>query len=239
MSSHARRFEVVQNVPGKKREDKRASFRNAPPDPKTVSTGEAAAEAAGKEVPGCSESFENQSNRQQQNDRPRRKFIRMLRCTIIIIVVAAACEIFLATQLMPVFRIYGDSMAPTLYYGDIAVSVKPHSIDTGDVVAYSYQNQVLVARVIAGPGQVIDIDRDGVVSVDGKEVEEPYVTTLSRGECSIELPYQVPESEYFVMGDQRARALDSRTEEIGSIKKDAMIGRLILCIWPLNHFGGL
>ncbi len=172
-------------------------------------------------------------------EKQRRRFIRTLRCTIAVFVIASACAILVATQLMPVFRIYSDSMTPTLYFGDIAVSVKPNSIENGDLIAYSLQNQVLVARVIAGPGQVVDIDQAGVVSVDGKEVEEPYVTAMSRGECSIDLPYQVPESEYFVMGAQRDKALDSRIKDIGSIEKDAMVGRLIFCIWPLNRFGGL
>ena len=153
------------------------------------------------------------------------------------IVVGAAAAVLIATLLVPVFRIYGTSMSPTLEEGEIVVALKTSSYKPGDLIAFYYNNKLLVKRVIATEGQWVDIDNDGNVFVNEVQLEEPYLMDKSLESCDIELPYQVPEGRVFVMGDHRSVSLDSRMEEIGCISDDRVAGKLKFIIWPLNKFG--
>ena len=138
---------------------------------------------------------------------------------------------------MPVLQIYGTSMSPTLTEGNIVLSVKGSGFETGDVVAFYYNNKILVKRVIAQPGQWVDISKDGTVYVNDMPIEEPYLTDKAFGECDIELPYQVPESRIFVMGDHRSVSIDSRSSTIGCIAEEQIVGKIEFQIWPLSGFG--
>ena len=142
-----------------------------------------------------------------------------------------------ATLWLPVLQIYGSSMVPTLYDGDIVVSWKSSNFSTGDVVAFYYNNRILVKRFIAGPGDWVDIDRDGTVYVNEQEIDEPYVAEKALGECDIDLPYQVPETKIFVMGDNRGVSVDSRSRSIGCVAYEDIVGRLVFRVWPLQAFG--
>lgn len=115
--------------------------------------------------------------------------------------------------------------------------MKGSDFKTGDVVAFYYNNKILVKRVIAGPGDWVYIDDDGNVFVNGEELDEPYVQEKALGETDIEYPYQVPEKRWFVMGDHRSVSLDSRTRAIGCIAEEMIVGRLEGRIWPLNKIG--
>lgn len=88
-------------------------------------------------------------------------------------------------------------------------------------------------------GQWVDIDPDGTVYVDGKQLDEPYVTEKSFGDCNIELPYQVPESRYFCMGDHRSTSADSRHSEVGCVAEEQVVGKIVWRVWPLAGFGRL
>lgn len=169
----------------------------------------------------------------------KRRYGRTLRSTVYILIVVAAVAVLLATLFFPVFRIYGSSMSPTVNEGEIVVSLKGSSFSCGDVVVLSYNNKLLVKRVIAGPGQWVDIDPDGNVYVDGKPLEEPYLQEKAYGECTLKLPYQVPDERYFVMGDNRATSQDSRNTIVGCIAKEQIIGRAIFRIWPLSELARL
>lgn len=127
-------------------------------------------------------------------------------------------------------------MEPTLNNGDYVFVVKNADFKTGDLCAFYFQNKLLLKRVIAGPGDWVDIDENGVVSVNGEKIDEPYVKKLSKGECDIALPYQVPENRYFLMGDSREVSIDSRSSRIGSIEKDQILGKVVVRIWPLKEF---
>ena len=144
-----------------------------------------------------------------------------------------------AVLLLPVLQIYGTSMNPTLDEGNIVVSVKGTQFETGDVVAFYYNNNVLVKRVIAQAGQWVDIDQDGNVYVDGVQIDEPYVTEKSLGECNIDLPYQVPESRIFVMGDNRDVSIDSRNTSVGCIAEEQLVGKIVFRVWPLMEIGAV
>lgn len=159
--------------------------------------------------------------------------------TIAVLLVVAAISVLVATLWMPVLQIYGSSMSPTLEAGQIVVSVKTNQLKTGEVVAFWQGNKLLVKRVIAGPGQWVDIDMDGNVTVDGKELTEDYLDVKALGNCDVDLPHQVEESRWFLMGDNRDVSVDSRSAAIGDVSKDQIEGKIVFRIWPLNKTGSI
>lgn len=161
----------------------------------------------------------------------------MLRSTIYTLVVVAAFAVLVATLWMPVLQIYGASMTPTLDEGQIVVSLKSKNFEPGDLVAFYIGNKVLVKRVIASAADVVNITEDGTVFVNGVELDEPYVSEKALGECDLELPYQVPEARYFVMGDHRETSIDSRNSNVGCVSEEQIVGKLVFRVWPLSEFG--
>ena len=169
----------------------------------------------------------------------KRRFGRVLRSTLFTLVVVAAAAVLVATIWMPVLQIYGSSMTPTLNEGEIVVSVKGSDFEPGDLVAFYLGNKILVKRCIAGPGQWVDINENGDVFVDGKLLDEPYLTEKALGECDQSFPYQVPESRFFCMGDHRATSVDSRHSAVGCVAEEQIVGKIVFRVWPLSGFGAL
>lgn len=180
---------------------------------------------------------------QLQNELKHEKYktgyIQKLRSTVYALITVAAAAVLVAVLLLPVLQIYGNSMSDTLHNGDIVVSLKNSRFDTGDIVAFYYNNKILVKRVIAGAGDWVDIDKKGNVYINGEAVSEPYISEKSLGECNIELPYQVPDDRYFVMGDHRSTSVDSRSSAIGCVSSEQIVGKIMFRVWPLNAFGGI
>lgn len=167
----------------------------------------------------------------------RRRFRRVLKSTIFALITVAAAAVLVATLWMPVLQISGNSMTPTLTSGEVVVSLKGSGFSTGDIVAFYYDNKILVKRVIAGPGDWVDIAEDGTVYVNEQEIYEPYLVEKALGDCNITLPYQVPESRVFVMGDHRSVSIDSRNTALGCVSDEQIVGKLMLRIWPFESFG--
>lgn len=137
---------------------------------------------------------------------------------------------------IPVIRIYGTSMSPTLADGELCIALRENEYLPGDMIAFSRDGKVLTRRVIAGPGNSVSMDESGAVSVDGILLEETYLTGTALGQCNIRFPYLVPEGQYFVLGDNREQAVDSRSTVFGCVCSDEIIGKLYLRFWPFSSF---
>ena len=172
-----------------------------------------------------------------KRERYLHRFRMTVRSTFLSLVVVAAVAVLVAVLLLPILRIYGKSMNGTLDSGDIVVSVKSSKMETGDVIAFYYNNNVLVKRVIANPGDWVDIDKEGNVYVNKVLIDEPYLDDKAYGETNIELPYQVPEGKIFVMGDNRSVSIDSRNTSIGCVAEEQIVGKIVLRVWPFTQFG--
>jgi len=184
------------------------------------------------EVPELSQ-LEEELNRVKYNKR----YKKVLTSTVSTLIVVAAVAVLIATLLMPVLQIYGTSMSPTLYDGDIIATIKTTEFKAGDVVAFYYNNKILVKRVIAMSGQWVDMDEDGNVYVNDVLLDEPYLVERAVGECDIKLPYQVPENRIFVMGDHRSVSVDSRSTTVGCVAEEQLVGKLVFRVWPLKDMG--
>ena len=167
----------------------------------------------------------------------KRSYRRVLKSTAFSLMVVAAVAVLIAVLLLPVLQISGTSMTDTLQNEDIVVAVNSSKFKTGDVVAFYYNNNILIKRVIASSGDWVDIDEDGNVYVNEVKLDEPYVKELALGECDIDLPYQVPDKKCFVMGDHRATSIDSRSTAVGCVSDDAVVGKILFRVWPLSEIG--
>lgn len=175
----------------------------------------------------------------------RRAFLKILYSTLASLIVVAAAAVLISMLFLPVLRVTGTSMMPTLQNNDLVVCRKRGDFRQGDVIAFYYNNKILLKRVIAVSGDYVDIDADGTVLVkkqgedDYHKLDEPYVSEKAFGECDIELPYQVPDQRVFVMGDNRETSIDSRSTTVGCVSEESVVGKVSMRIWPIKNFSFL
>lgn len=169
--------------------------------------------------------------------RYRTRYRTVLKSTVYTLITVAAIAVLVATLWLPVLQIYGSSMTPTLQNGEIIFSMKSAEMDPGEIIAFYYNNKILVKRVIAGPGDWVDLKQDGTVYVNEELLVEPYIAEKSFGEADIDFPYQVPDGKIFVMGDHRATSVDSRHAAVGCVAEEQIVGKILFRIWPLKDFG--
>lgn len=178
------------------------------------------------------------TKRQVETERKRyrrqKAYRKALRGTVYVLTIVAAVAVLIATLVLPVLQIEGKSMEPTLQNGDIVLLTKSTDFDRGELCGFTWNNKLLIKRVIGLPGDWIEIETDGTVCVNGEAIDEPYVMDKTMGECDLEFPYQVPQEQYFVMGDLRETSIDSRSTLIGCIEKDQIVGKVVIRVWPLN-----
>lgn len=167
----------------------------------------------------------------------RSKYFKILTSTIYALIIVAAVAAIVATLIMPVLQISGSSMTPTFQEGEIVFSIKTKNLKPGDIIAFYHGNKILVKRVIAGAGSWVNITIDGDVYVNGELLEENYIQEKMLGETNITYPYQVPDGSWFVLGDHREVSIDSRNSEIGCIKQEDIVGKIIFRVWPLKRIG--
>lgn len=168
----------------------------------------------------------------------KKEYNRVLRTTIFVLLVVTAAAVIVAVLMFPVLEIKGDAMGATLHDGDFVVTGKAAQYGRGDVIAFYYNNTLLVKRIIAVGGDEVDIDKEGNVTVNGQALSEPYVTGKALGDCNLTLPYTVPKDEFFVLGDNRSQSVDSRNTALGPVTQDLIVGKLLLRVWPFKVMGG-
>ncbi|MBQ9809512.1 MAG: signal peptidase I [Ruminococcus sp.] len=169
--------------------------------------------------------------------RRKQSFHRNIRSTVGALIVVAAAAIIITSVLLPVFRVTGSSMSPTLANDEVVLCVRSSHYEQGDIVAFHYNNKVLLKRVIGLPGDVIQISEDGTVTVNDVVLDEPYISEKALGECDIRMPYKVPENRLFVMGDHRAVSIDSRSTSVGCIAEENVVGVVLMRLLPMKEFG--
>ena len=169
--------------------------------------------------------------------RYKSRYRSVLRSTIYSLITVAAIAVLIATLWLPVLQVYGNSMTPTLQNGEIIITVKVSEFEPGDIIAFYYNNKILIKRVIARSGEWVNMDADGNVYVNETLLDEPYLDEKAFGDCNIELPYQVPEGRVFVMGDHRSTSVDSRNSAVGCVAQEQIVGKILFRVWPLEKFG--
>ena len=146
--------------------------------------------------------------------------------------VFAAAVVLCVTLFFPVLQVTGDSMEPVLREGNLILTRKTDHLKTGDICGFYYNNELLLKRVIGVPGDMVDIDAEGNVSVNGQILNESYVLQKALGKSDVSFPLLVPEDCYFVMGDNREVSIDSRSSIIGCVNQEQIEGKVILKLWP-------
>ena len=179
----------------------------------------------------------DQLERELRRERHRRSYRSTLLSTVSALVIVAAVAVLVSMLALPVLQVVGESMTPLLHQGEIVIAPRGTAFQKGDVIAFYFNNKILVKRVIANAGEWVNIDADGNVFINDEPLDEPYITEKALGDCNIALPYQVPDGKIFVMGDHRSTSSDSRNTAVGCVAQEQIVGRVMLRVWPLSQFG--
>lgn len=165
----------------------------------------------------------------------RKRFAATMRRTLMTLVLIVLAAVAASYFFLSAMRIHSNAMSPSFNSGDIVVAVKNADYQTGDVIAYYFNDKLLVKRVIAVEGDTVQVKDNGDVLINGVQIIEEYVQNKALGQCDIEMPYTVPAGRVFVMGDEREVSLDSRSTAMGCVAEEQVVGRVMLRVWPLEE----
>jgi signal peptidase I len=179
----------------------------------------------------------NISDQNKKHQSYKKAFAKALLSTICSLVVAAAVIVLVCNFIFPVYRVTGSSMEPTLKKGQTILCNKSSDIKKGDIIAFYHNKKVLIKRVIGTAGDIINIADDGTVELNGAKLTEPYISKPAMGECDVTFPFTVPDSRYFVMGDNRSSSVDSRSTAVGCVAEENIIGKVYMRVTPISSFG--
>ena len=162
------------------------------------------------------------------------------------VIIAVVAVVLIFAFLFRVVTVNGDSMLPNYTEDDkLIISGMFYEVKQGDVVVVvNVLEDPIIKRVIALPGQVVDIDNDtGMVSVDGEVLDESAYTenglTVSYGADMMTFPQTVPEGCIFVMGDNRNHSSDSRRSDLGMVDERYVLGHVLSVLFPFSQFGSV
>lgn len=181
----------------------------------------------------------------------KREFLEWIKSFVVALVIVFAFKMFFGTTV-----VYSTSMYPTLIEKDVLLLQKTHSVEKGDIVSFKSKltltdediralnalqklfvskdtQKTLIKRVIGVPGDSIEV-KNGIVKLNGEVLDEVYVSSENVGEVFIE---KIPENQYFMMGDNRAVSLDSRSDMVGLIDEKDLVGKVVVRLWPLSKLG--
>lgn len=145
-------------------------------------------------------------------------------------------------------EVEGASMENTLHNGDNLIvdklSYRFHDPERFDIIVFPFQfqdNTYYIKRIIGLPGETVQIMDDGSICINGEKLEENYGMEVIKPETigRAAEPIELGDDEYFVMGDNRNNSSDSRTDMVGNITRENIIGKAWLRIWPVSDFGVL
>ncbi len=164
-----------------------------------------------------------------------------LRSWAIYLVVAMLISYLIITYVGQRTRVDGESMLPSLEHGDnlIVDKLSYRFVDPEryDIIVFPYEENVFyIKRIIGLPGETIQIV-DGEVYVDGELLGETYGREIMQSSGIAELPVELGDDEYFLLGDNRNHSADSREPSVGPIKRDRLLGKAFVRTWPLNRIG--
>ncbi len=180
-----------------------------------------------------------------------KEILEWLKSFAVALVIVLLFKMFLGTTV-----VYSTSMYPTLIEKDVLLLQKTHSVERGDIVSFKSKltlteddirslnvfqkifvtkdtQKNLIKRVVGLPGDSIEL-KDGIVTINGVVLEETYVSSENIGEVHI---IKIPEGEFFMMGDNRAVSLDSRSELVGLISQKELVGKVLVRLWPIQKVG--
>ena len=169
-----------------------------------------------------------------ENIRQRRIYRVTLYLTVFLMIAIVAASIVLAVFYMPVIRVTGNEMSPEYRSGDILLLWKSEEYERGDLAVISFDNKLLIKRIIAREGDEVDIDDEGNVFLNGAQLDEPYLLKKGAGNMNAEFPMKIPSGKIFVLGDNRVKSIDSRYTEVGILDENTVLGKVLLRVFPFD-----